>query len=415
MRLSPNPWLVAALAFVVLGFSRGLHSSFGVFNVALLDSFNWSRGATAGIFSVVLTIDAMLSPVAGYLLDRYGAKKIVLSGCLTLSLGLYLSSQVSELWHLYICFGLITAFGFTFVGMVPHVFLISEWFSSKRASAIGVVYAGSGIGIMILAPLSAWLIATQGWARALEIYAAVVLISLLPLVWIFYQHGPFSEKLRHQGQKGNEQNQWTAKLALKSLQFWLLFFARVCAAAGTTVIVTHQVAHVVEVGYSQLLAASIFGFAGVTSSFGRVVFGFIADRLSRQAAYTLNIAMTLIGVGALMILRDPSQSWLLYIYVILFGIGFGSRAVIFSALTADIFSGKGFGSILGYSTVAVGVGGALGSWLGGVYYDWTGSYLVSFGLSALVLSLSDICIWLAAVPSVANYDKRLWRENPTAH
>jgi MFS family permease len=357
----------------------------------------------------------MLSPVAGYLLDRYGVKKIVLAGCLTLALGLFLSSQVSELWHLYICFGLITAFGFTFVGMVPHVFLISEWFSSNRASAIGVVYAGSGVGIMILAPLSAWLIATHGWARALEIYAAVVLISLLPLVWIFYQHGPFGEKLRHHGQQRAEQNQWTAKLALKSLQFWLLFFARVCAAAGTTVIVTHQVAHVVEVGYSQLLAASIFGFAGITSSFGRVVFGFIADRLSRQAAYTLNIAMTLIGVGALMILHDPSQSWLLYVYVICFGIGFGSRAVIFSALTADIFSGKGFGSILGYSTVAVGVGGALGSWLGGVYYDRTGSYLVSFGLSALVLSLSDICIWLAAVPSVANYDKRLWGESPAAH
>ena len=74
--------------------------------------------------------------------------------------------------------------------------------------------------------------------------------------------------------------------------------------------------------------------------------------------------MTLVGVGALMILRDPSQTWLLYVYVIFFAIGFGSRAVIFSALTADIFAGKGFGSILGYSTVAVGVGGALGSWLG---------------------------------------------------
>jgi MFS family permease len=118
--------------------------------------------------------------------------------------------------------------------------------------------------------------------------------------------------------------------------------------------------------------------------------------------------MTLVGVGALMILRDPSQTWLLYVYVIFFGIGFGSRAVIFSALTADIFSGKGFGSILGYSTVAVGVGGALGSWLGGAFYDWTGSYLVSFALSALVLACSDVCIWLASMPSVASRDKRLF-------
>jgi len=412
MRFSPTPWLVASLAFIVLGFSRGIHSSFGVFNVALLDTFGWSRGATAGIFSIVLTVDAMLSPLVGHLLDRYGIKKISIAGCLALVLGLFLSSQVSTLWQLYISFGVILAVGFTFTGMVPHVFLISEWFSSHRASAIGFVYAGTGLGIMLLAPLSEWLISSYGWARAFETYAAIVVIGLLPVVWLFYDHGPHGEHLRHRPEKKTSQNQWTARLALRSLQFWLLFVARIAAASGTTVIVTHQVAHVVDVGFSKLLSASIFGLAGVTSSFGRVIFGFIADRLSKEAAYTLNIVMTVVGVGALMVLSDPSQAWLLYIYVIFFGIGFGSRAVIFSALTADIFSGKGFGSILGYSTVAVGVGGALGSWLGGAFYDWTGSYLVSFALSTAVLSISDVCIWLAAVPSVADYDKRLWATEP---
>lgn len=407
MRFSPTAWLIAALAFIVLGFSRGLHSSFGVFYVALLETFHWSRGATAGVFSVVLAVDAILSPVVGYLLDRYGPKKIAAAGCLALAAGLFCSSRIDSLWQFYLYFGLISAVGLTFTGMVPHVFLISEWFLSNRASAIGVVYAGTGVGILLLAPLSEWLISNYGWTRALQTFALMVLICLLPLVWIFYQDGPHGEKLRSK-KAPREGNQWTAKLALRSLQFWLLFFARICAAAGTTVIVTHQIAHVADIGYSRFMAASIFGFAGITSSFGRVVFGFIADLLSKQAAYTLNILMTLVGIGALMILRDPSQTWLLYVYVIFFGIGFGSRAVIFSALTADIFSGKGFGSILGYSTVAVGVGGALGSWLGGAFYDWTGSYLVSFALSAVVLAGSDICIWLASVSSVANYDKRLW-------
>jgi predicted MFS family arabinose efflux permease len=314
---------------------------------------------------------------------------------------------VSALWQLYICFGVLLAVGFTFTGMVPHVFLISQWFSTKRASAIGFVYAGSGVGIMILAPLSEWLISSYGWQRAFEIYAALVLVGLLPMVWHYYQHGPVGERLRDRPEKQNERNQWTAQLALQSLQFWLLFISRIAAACGTTVIVTHQVAHVADVGFSKFLAASVFGLAGVTSSFGRVIFGFIADRLSKQAAYTLNIAMTVVGVGALMILRDSSQAWLLYVYVIFFGIGFGSRAVIFSALTADIFSGKGFGSILGYSTVAVGVGGALGSYLGGAFHDWTGSYLVSFALSALLLALSDGCIWIASMDAVADYDKRL--------
>jgi predicted MFS family arabinose efflux permease len=295
--------------------------------------------------------------------------------------------------------------------MVPHIFLVSEWFSSKRASAIGVVFAGSGIGIMLLAPLSEWLISTYGWSSTFEIYAGMVLLILLPVVGLAYSQGPHGHRSRVQTQKGDGSKTWTAKLALQSLQFWLLFIARIGAASGTTVIVTHQVAHVVDVGFSKLLAASIFGLAGFTSSFGRVIFGFIADRLSKQAAYTLNIAMTVVGVGALMVLSNPSQIWLLYVYVIFFGIGFGSRAVIFSSLTADIFAGRGFGAILGYSTVAVGVGGALGSYLGGAFHDWTGSYTLSFTLSTMLMAVSDICIWLAAVPAVARYDQRLWRSN----
>jgi MFS family permease len=408
MRFLPTPWLVAALAFLVLGFTRGLHSSFGVFFVALLDQFNWSRGATAGVFSLVLVVDAVLSPVVGYLLDRFGTKKITGAGCLFLGAGLLLSSSIQSLWQFYVFFGLVAAVGITFTGMVPHVFLVSEWLASNRASAIGFVYAGTGAGILLLAPLSEWLLSRFGWASAFQTFAALVVIVLLPLVWIFYQHGPHGQVQRAKKEAAPGDNQWTVKLALRSLQFWLLFVSRICAASGTTVIVTHQVAHVVDIGFSKLLAASVFGLAGITSSFGRVIFGFIADRLSKPAAYTLNILMTVVGVGALMILRDPGQAWLLYVYVIFFGIGFGSRAVIFSALTADIFAGKGFGAILGYSTVAVGVGGALGSYLGGAFHDWTGSYLVSFALSTLVLALSDVCIWLTAVPQVADYDKRLW-------
>ena len=164
-----------------------------------------------------------------------------------------------------------------------------------------MVYAGSGVGIMLLAPLSEWLLSGYGWERTFEIYAAMVLVLLLPIVLVSYQPGPHGHSGGHLKLRKDEQKQWTAKLALQSLQFWLLFIARIGAASGTTVIVTHQVAHVVDVGFSKLLAASIFGFAGITSSFGRVIFGFIADRLTKQAAYTLNIAMTVVGVGALMI------------------------------------------------------------------------------------------------------------------
>jgi MFS transporter, OFA family, oxalate/formate antiporter len=405
MRLSPTPWFIAALGFLILGFSRGIQSSFGVFYVALLESFGWSRGMTAGVFSVALFVDALLSPVVGHLLDRYGPKKIVGGGCLTLALGLFLSSEISQLWQLYLYFGLVAAFGWTFTGMVPHVVLISEWFASRRASAFGLVYAGTGIGILLLAPFTEWLISTWGWQRALQTEALLVLILMLPLIIAFYQRGPYHGR---SGELVRGRNQWTTKLALRSVQFWLLFFGRIFAAGGTTVIVTHQVAHVVDIGYSRLYAATIFGFVGIASTFGRVIFGYVADLVSKQAAYTLNILTTLIGVAALIVARDTSYPWLLYIYLIFFGIGFGSRAVIFSALAADIFSGKGFGAILGYSVVSVGLGGALGSWLGGLFYDLSGSYLLSFALSAGVLGLSDLSVWAASWRRVIAFDQRLW-------
>jgi MFS family permease len=139
-----------------------------------------------------------------------------------------------------------------------------------------------------------------------------------------------------------------------------------------------------------------------------MVFGFIADIFSKQAAYTANILATLVGVGALILASDPSQTWLLYIYVIFFGVGFGSRAVIFSALTADTFAGKKFGAILGYFTVSVGIGGALGSWLGGFLYDVSGSYTFAFLVSVGLLAMSDICVWIASSEWISKRDQRLW-------
>lgn len=402
--LSPT-WLVAGAASLTLGCSRGLHSSFGVLYVALLEAFGWSRGLTAAVYSVNVLVDAVVSPLVGHLLDRYGPKRVAATGCLLLSLGFLLSSRIGSLWQFYLFFGLVVALGYSFTGMVPHVVLVSQWFLSNRTTALGVVYAGTGVGILLLAPLTQWLISTWGWARALQVLAASVFIILLPLVLGFYRRGPYAGLAQESTESKNE---WTARLALKSVQFWSLFFARILAASGTTVIVTHQVAHVVDIGYSGLFAASVFGVVGITSTLGRMVFGLIADIFSKQAAYTANIVTTLVGVGALMSAHDTSRPWLLYVYVIFFGIGFGSRAVIFSALTADIFSGKRFGAIYGYYAISVGVGGALGSWLGGVFYDLTGSYLVSFIFSATLLAVSDVCVWLASLKWISSFDRRLW-------
>ena len=119
MRRISNAWFISSLGFLVLGFSRGINSSFGVFYVGLLETFGWSRGATAGVFSVNLIVDAIISLVVGHLLDRYGPKRVVgTAGCLLLASGLWLSSQITSLWQFYIFFGLVSSLGFSFLGMI---------------------------------------------------------------------------------------------------------------------------------------------------------------------------------------------------------------------------------------------------------------------------------------------------------
>ena len=219
MRSLHRPWFIAALAFLILGFGRGLTSSFGVFYVALLDSFGWSRAVTAGVFSAVQIVDAIVSPVVGHLLDRFGPKKVAATGCALLAAGLFLSSRITSLWEFYLYFGLVCALGFSFVGMVPHVVLISQWFTTKRASALGAVYAGTGVGILLLAPSIEWLISNTGWQHALEILSLIIAVVLLPIVWLFYATGPH---MHHRGEENVAGNDWTAKLALNMVRLRLL-------------------------------------------------------------------------------------------------------------------------------------------------------------------------------------------------
>lgn len=400
-----RPWLVAGSASLTFGFVRGVHSSFGVFFVALLETFGWSRGVTAGVLSVSLVVDALLSPVVGNLIDRFGPRTIVAAGGLLLAVGFLLCSGVSELWELYAAFGLVAALGFTATGMVPHVVLVSEWFSSRRGLGLGIVYGAVGVGILLLVPLIQWLISLWGWPRVFQLLAAALVVVFIPLVWLTYRRGP----LHGAGATGGSGGEWSVSLALRSFQFWGVFISRVVGATGTTVIVTHQVAHVVDIGYGGLVAAGIFGFMGITSAVGRLAFGYIADVVTKPTAYALNIVCAVAGVTALMLATDTSRPWLLYAYVAGFGLAFGSRAIILSAISADIFSGKGFGAIYGFSAVSVGVGGAAGSWLGGALHDATGNYFLSFAVSVSLLLLSALLVWATSLDWIREADRRLWR------
>ena len=391
---------LVALAFLHIGVGRGLHGTFGVFFVAMLDAFGWSRATTAGAISLAIIFEGLCLPWAGGLIDRIGGRKTLMSGGLVLCIGLLCASTISSLWQFYFWIGIVGAVGIALIGMVPHVAIISREFPQRRGTALGIAWAGGGLGIVLLVPVTQLMIDKWGWSTAYVGLAAITVFLVIPPVLLFL---PASRSTKLPGtpqpantpadKKADVESDWTVKQALTNSAFWLLFIARTLASMGNPVIVTHQIAHAIDVGYTRVFAASIFGLMGVVSIGGRILFGYLADVMNRQMVFAWVQIISALGIFALLAMNDASTPWLLYTYAVCYGLGQGSRALVLSAISADIFHGKHFGAIFGYFTFSIGLGGAVGAWLGGFLFDVSHSYAVPFWVSLACLIISVFIVW----------------------
>jgi MFS family permease len=390
---------LVALAFLHIGVGRGLHGTFGVFFVAMLDAFGWSRAVTAGAISLAIIFEGACLPWAGGMIDRIGGRKTLILGGMILAVGLSMASTISSIWQFYFWIGIVSAVGIALIGMVPHVAILSREFPERRGTALGIAWAGGGVGIVLLVPLAQMMIDRWGWSIAYLGVALATSCLVIPPVLYFLPRASSAAavdaKAREPQADKSPDIGWTVKAALMNSTFWLLFIARTLASMGNQVIVTHQIAHVVDVGYAKVFAASIFGFMGVVSIGGRILFGYLADVMNRQMVFTLVQIISAFGILALLELHDTSTPWLLYTYAVCYGLGQGSRALVLSAISADIFHGKHFGAIFGYFTFSIGLGGAVGAWLGGFLFDISHSYTIPFWVSLACLIVSVFIVWAA--------------------
>ncbi|HSE90236.1 MAG TPA: MFS transporter [Candidatus Binatia bacterium] len=380
---------LVALAFLHIGVGRGLHGTFGVFFVAMLDAFGWSRAATAGAISLAIIFEGACLPFAGGLIDRIGGRKTLIFGGLIVAIGLGLSSTISAIWEFYFWVGIVTAAGIALIGMVPHVAIISREFPRRRGTALGIAWGGGGVGIVLLVPVTSLMISHWGWSTAYIGLAVITALLVIPPVQLFLPATATKNPVpANKPAVENTGTDWTVKGALTNSAFWLLFIARTLASMGNQIIVTHQIAYAVDIGFTKVFAASIFGLMGVISIGGRILFGYLADVRRREMVFTWVQVISAAGILALLVMQDTSLPWLLYIYAVCYGLGQGSRALVLSAISADIFHGKHFGAIFGYFTFSIGLGGAVGAWLGGFLFDVTHSYVVPFWLSLACLVVS---------------------------
>lgn len=408
-------WIIVALSFLCLSVSLGVRYCFGIFYVAILDEYGWSRAQTAGAFSLAMLVHAFFAPVTGTLIDRFSPRIIFPLGATFLALGLAAASRITAVWHLYLFFGVVIAIGINTHSLTPHITLLCKWFIRKRGLACGLALAGLGLGTMVLAPLVQFIIDMAGWRFAFLTLAAIVLGVLVPTTALFERRFPedvgqfpdgivpkpdeilssLPEGFKKNNSFPGRPQQWSFSSALRTRAFWMVALMFFSVAFFINMLVVHQAVYMVDAGYSPLLAASLVGLAGLFASGGGILMGFLSDRFGRVIGYALGAGAAFTGILFLLLVNDSRSMWMLYAFAILYGLGHGAMGPIPTTTVGDLFPGRALGRIFGVLSIAFGVGGALGPYIGGYFYDQTGSYTLPFLFTLASICVGGVAIWIA--------------------
>lgn len=408
-------WVIVAVSFVAQIISYAIRYNFSLFYVAILQDFGWTREITALAFSINLIVYAVSTPLAGTLVDRFGIRMLVSIGAVILGLTLIAYSRIQTIPGLYIVLAL-AAIGGSATGFVPHITLVANWFSRKRGLALGIVNAGI-LCNMLLAPAVQYMISSLGWRGAILVLAGCAIFIVAPLAAIFHRthpedkglhvdglaHEPFNENEGRSQSLLNEKRPAPSPApsdlslleALKTYRFWSLAFMCLFMGFYLYIFLVHQVAYLVDAGYSKAFAAGVVSVFGILAVAGSLC-TFISDRLGREMTLTGTSGLAIIGLVALTIAQDPTLAWVAFIYAVTFGIAYGINTALLATIAADLFQGKSFGAISGTVMSFFIVGGAVAPWLAGRIFDKTGSYNPMFPLMYAAIGASLIFIWVAA-------------------
>jgi MFS family permease len=357
----------------------------------------------------------VMAPMVGVLIDRFGPRKVIVPGIVILFVGLFLCTTIQSLGQLYFFYGLFVGIGLSSISMVAFTVIIAQWFEKKRGLANGIASSGMGMGMFLLVPLTQKLISTMGWRGAYMVLGIMVAAIVLPLNLFFLKHKPQDMGLSPDGldcetATGEIDNTCIPEAAgqagggnafLGTLKFWALIIFTSMSIMSIWILIVHSVRFLVDQGIDKMAAAFMFAMVGIISTIFRIFWGWLSDRIGREPTFTIGISCLCLSIVSLMLLSYTGFTPLAYMFMILFGMGWGVNSPTVAATAADLFRGRKFGLIYGLVECGIGTAGAFAVWVAGFIFDKTQSYQGAFVLSICTAILSIIFIWIAA-PRKAN-------------
>ena len=384
-------WITLALFIAgLLAFGGGVYA-FTLFLPSLETEFGWGRAVTGGAVSV-LWLSAPLLPLIGYLVDRFGARLLVGTGLLITGVLYMLMFFVQAAWQLY-AIRIIMGIGKLLV-LVSTTTSAARWFLTHQGVATGAMLAGTHLGGFLLAPATQYFIDTAGWRyAALMLGITVLVVGLPPVIWMMRWNKPQELGLLPDGINAAEQSKSaldnkadeapaqygvTIKQALKMPAFWIIGVLELIYYYGMSAVLFQQTSLFTDLDIDSGVIARIVGAFAAIAMIACPLSGLVVDRMGGRRSLILFFALQAFAVICLLLFKNQNDWYLLYTFVILFGIHLGATDVGFCVLLREQFGNRYYGAIFGTSylfIVSMLIGGSV---ISGFVYDKTGSYLGGF-------------------------------------
>ncbi|NQW22797.1 MAG: MFS transporter [SAR202 cluster bacterium] len=407
--------MVAISGFIMTITAVPVFQAMAVWTVALQAQFGWNATQLGFALSFTRVEGSISGPLAGYLVDRMGTRFMVFTGLLILTAGLLLFSQVQNLWMFYLAY-FIMSIGQGQAGWITVMTLINEWFVRHRGLAMGLAMMGMGVGGLVLVPLIAWLINPDadrlGWRGTAAILAAVVFVSALVLPKLIrnkpedlgeHPDGDYPERPNRPGRQadsatGSEQEAGlTIRQALRTQAFWCISLGHGLGSMVVLAIMAHLGLLLRDAGYGVQTTGWVITVQTAVSIVFQLFGGWIGDRMPTNVALFVFTAIQGLGVVFLTVGDDVVY---FYVFAVLFGIGFGGRTPLTTAIRGDYFGRASFGKILGASMVPMNILLLIAGPLAGFMRDELGDYDMAFLLLAGLNTLGAVFFLIARRPKL---------------
>lgn len=390
-------WFIVAAGFFSLFVTTGARNGFGVFIIPMTDEFGWSRGTISIAIAIGWFVNGVSQPFLGRLVDRYGGRRVISASLLIIGSCTMLLSQTNNIWFLIAIYGFVISIAAGGASLVTIHVVLARWFYRRRSIVLSISTAGATAGALVLAPFASYLILFAGWRISWFALGAIVLFLAFPLALLFIRDDPsklgelpdgdvetFTDGVssrRSSERRGPlETENWAD--SYRTVPMWQLTGAYFVCGMTTAIISAHFVPYAIDKDISPEIAALAFGMMSGFNIVGVLLAGSLSGKLGTKN--TLGAVYALRGVAYSMLLFMPGSIGI-WLFALIAGFSWIASASLTSSLTAEIYGLRNMGTLGGMATFAHQMGGALSIFLGGVMYDWLGSYFVPFGIAGSLL------------------------------